>query len=543
MSESPVATTDSADAGPGSGAQFALRFLILFAVGSAAVWALEVAEHQGAISKLGESSARLVICSILLSALAISARRLERSVRFAVTLCIVFLGAELGFEILEDLRVISALFNGFWKHAIEKFIVACWTCAGFYLIYSLVNGLDKSNAALRIRDREMQTSHRELQAAMESLKLAQAQTIEHERMSALGRMASGVAHDLNNALTPVESLSRAMLEESIEFDREAMELVHLGAEHSINVVKNLQHFYRPVNTDEHEVVDLANVVQRTVALTKFRVSDSNGERGVTTEVRTRLEDNCLIRGNATELVQLVTNLVLNAIEAMDEGGEITVSTSRIGDEIKLQVADQGCGMTRGEIEQCIEPFYSGKEHGSGLGLSVCHGIARRHGAEMEIESCVEAGCQFAVRFPALRVPPPVEETKTTQPISVAGKKILCIDDNEWVRRGTQVLFSSTGVVIDCASDGPSGLELLDANDYDLLVTDLGMKEMSGCEVVARARSQHPQLRIAVVSGWSRDQVLEEFTDRTLPDFVLEKPLTVKAVHDCLTADCSHQGLA
>ena len=496
--------------------------------------ALEVAEEQGTISKLGESGSRLVICSALLGVLVFSARRLERSIRVAVTLCAIFVGAELCFEVLEDIRGIDAVMSRTWKHGIEKFIVACWTCSGFYLIYTLVSELDKSNEKLRKRDVEMQAANHELSHALDRLKDAQAKTIELERMNALGRMASGVAHDLNNALAPVESLSRALLDEKIEFDHGTIELIHLGAEHSMNVVKNLQHFYRPLDTTKHEVIDVADIARRTVELTRLRWSNTEARRGVKFEMVTELAPNCHVRGNSTELVQLVTNLVMNSIESMDDGGRIVIGVTRAQDGVVLSVADQGCGMSQEELERCFEPFFSQKAEGTGLGLSLCHGIARRHRASITVDSPDPVGSRFVVKFPAVQRLDRTPTSNQRELVSLDGKKILCIDDNEWVRRGTKVLFSTTGAELHTASNGASGLELLEANEFDLLVTDLGMKEMSGREVVARVKRRFPRLPVAVVSGWCRDQVLEEFMDCPKPDFVLEKPLNVTAVRDCLT---------
>lgn len=516
--------------------RFANRALFFVALGTLTIFLLDLAERQDVITKSTESLTRLIIGSTLMLLMVKSASRLSGTVQRAVRICVAFVILEMSFEVIEDLDAFNSLpllgKDSDWCHAIEKFIVSGWTCSGIYLIYALIHQLDNSYDRLWNSEVETTAANQRLEQTLVELRESQSQIIQQERLNAIGRMASGVAHDLNNALTPLVAVSHKLQCDSTQTQSDAIELIRDGAEHAAHVVKQLQYFYRTDHDEDHVAVNLSNIVQRAIDLTRFRWSDSAWKGGEQIHINTATQSECFVSGNSTELLQLMINLLLNAIDAIETSGRIDISIRKSGDQIELVVSDNGSGMTEVELEQCFEPFFTTKSHGSGLGLSVCHGIARRHDGKISAERNPDQGTRITVRLPACEPEEIVETPVQERPI--VGKKVLCIDDNDTVRRAMRLLFEESGIEFETAANGHEGLARLRASKYDLLLTDLGMKEMSGREVVANAKASHPELPVGVLSGWSRDQVLSQFNDGgPKPDFVFEKPIEVQIVKDCI----------
>ena len=492
--------------------KFASSAFFVFVLGSATVLAFAIAERGDIISKFSESSARLAVCSLLLLYLISSARGLPRKARFGVYFCSAFLFAELVCEVIEDVDALDRLVlvgrASYWRHTVEKTLVACWTCGAFYLMYVL----------------------------MRELEVAQAQIVKQERLSALGEMASGIAHDLNNALTPVVAVSSAILrEESTPERRKLLGMIQSGAEHAAGVVKQLQHFYRTEKSDlELTAVDVAEVIQDAVELTHFKLVDEALKQGIRNSVQVNSQKDCFVIGNRTELVQVLSNLLMNAADAMPNGGCVTVSVVPTPDHVRIDVADDGLGMSREQHSRCFDPFYTTKPKGSGLGLSVCHGIIARHSGTIDVESKHHQGTKFIIKLPRVTQPRSPNACQNKQPPEDA--RILVIDDDESVRIALTTLLSPAGVDVVTAPNGALGLQAVRDSAYDLILTDLGMPGMTGKEVVSEVRNIRPEARIAVLSGWSRSAVSTQFRDQAAkPDFYLEKPVeSHQTILRCLT---------
>lgn len=485
------------------GSRFAIAAFLIFVLGSATVLGFAIAERSNLISKLSESGARFLVCTLLLSFLISLSRGLPRSARMGVIFCSFFLSTELLCEVIEDIDALDHLplvgRASHWRHMVEKSLVACWTCGTFFLLYVLMRELED----------------------------AQFQVVKQERLSALGQLASGVAHDLNNALTPVVLLSSLLKDEDVTpHQRLLLNQIQTGAEHAGGVVKQLQHFYRTGGHDhgEYEPLDLSEVVRESVNLTHYRLVDESLKQGVRNTIRVDAPESSFVLGNKTELIQVISNLLINAADAMPNGGCVRVSVKGTKERVTVEVSDEGVGMSAEQCARCFEPFYTTKEKGSGLGLSVCHGIGSRHRGDISVDSVATKGTVFTIRFPRV-----LERTSTTQPRcqfkNAAATRILIIDDEEPVRNALSALLTKSGIKVDHASNGSTGVRLAGSNRYDLVLTDVGMPGMNGNEVVTELRSIDPNMRIAVLSGWSHTQVTNSFLEqRAQPDFVLEKPI-------------------
>jgi signal transduction histidine kinase len=218
-----------------------------------------------------------------------------------------------------------------------------------------------------------------LERAISELKIAEKRVVRCDRLAMLGQMTSGVVHDLNNALSPV--LAAAELLRPTDFvaeQRDALTLIRAGANHASHVLQQLQYFYRAdMSEAASERLSIAEVVQQAVQLTRFRWRDEALRNGIVIELQTAIPDDCFVSGNRTELVQVFTNLILNASQSMPSGGCIRILASSTQDAVSVVVSDEGTGMSSNERANCFKPFFTTKREGSGLGLSICHDTVHR----------------------------------------------------------------------------------------------------------------------------------------------------------------------
>ena len=249
---------------------------------------------------------------------------------------------------------------------------------------------------------ELSQSNDKLRQALDQLQTAQENAIKRERLSALGQMAAGVAHDINNALAPLLSYSELLTADAqIQgHNRERIELIRLGVSDTAGIVKRLEHFYRKSHNREFlDSLDLAEVVSQVVEMTKPKwqnIAQSEGkEIAMVIDIRARP----IIDGDPVQIRAVLTNLVFNAVDAIVRQGTITITLTDSSDRAILEVIDNGDGMTKEQLKHCLEPFYTSKPKGSGLGLSECHGVVRQHGGEIEIVSEFGRGTRVRVLLP------------------------------------------------------------------------------------------------------------------------------------------------
>src|ERR1700704_269282 len=253
---------------------------------------------------------------------------------------------------------------------------------------------------------DLRETNRELEKALSELKATQQQIIQQERLSAIGQMASGIAHDFNNTLMPILGFADLLLEndallaDKVEA-RKCLEMLLTAARDETNVVNRLREFYRPIATDEEfPIVDLAKIVKQAISLTEPKWRHQAQANGLTVTVSTELKALPIVAGEESQLREVLTNLIFNAVDAMPEGGSISLETSIEGERAVIKVRDTGTGMIETVRQRCLEPFFSTKgEGGTGLGLSMVYGIVERHRGLLEIQSTVGQGTTFIIRLP------------------------------------------------------------------------------------------------------------------------------------------------
>jgi PAS domain S-box-containing protein len=381
--------------------------------------------------------------------------------------------------------------------------------------------------------------NRRLRAALADLEVAQQQIVQQERLRALGTMASGIAHDFNNALAPVLGYSELLLHVPGSLDdkeklRTYLHLIHTGAQDAVSVVRRLREFYRQRDDDEVLApVDLHAVVEEAISLTQPRWKNQAQGSGRTIRVQTALQPVPLVLGNAAELREALTNLIFNAVDALPSGGDIFIATRESDGQVTLEVRDTGTGMTEQVRARCLEPFFTTKgEGGTGLGLSMVHGIVRRHNGSIEIESAIGKGTTCRIRLPVAAA----QEQAAPAVVSAApvrGLRVLLVDDEPQVRQVTCEYLASDGHTVVAAVDGYEAVEAFRAGRFDLVITDRAMPRMNGDQVAAAVKQLAPETPVILLTGFG-DLLAAAGEKPAGVDAVVSKPVTLAGLRQLMS---------
>jgi signal transduction histidine kinase/CheY-like chemotaxis protein len=389
--------------------------------------------------------------------------------------------------------------------------------------------------------------HDSLRQAYDDLRRTQEAVLEQERLRALGQMASGIAHDINNAISPVAVYVDALLTHETGFSqraREQLTIIQRAVEDVAHTVARMGEFYRKHSAQlKLEPVSVKNVLHNVLDLTRARWIDMAQERGVVVEAQIEAaEDDPTVMGIESELREALVNLVFNAVDAMPGGGRLALRAGRAGDSVSrvfIEVADTGVGMDDATRRRCLEPFFTTKgERGSGLGLAMVYGIAQRHGADLEIVSAPGEGSTFRILFPAL-TPVPLPKVSDSVALPPRNTRILLIDDDPVLLTSLREVLEQEGHEIKTANGGKAGIEaFLDALNaglpFPVVITDLGMPHVDGRAVAAAIKAAAAQTSIIMLTGWGQRLVEEGDT----PDgvrVVLGKPPRLADLRRCLAS--------
>ncbi len=346
--------------------------------------------------------------------------------------------------------------------------------------------------------------------------------IRSEKLRAIGEMASGVAHDFNNLLSSIVGWSDIMLRTDLTPRlQECATAIHQAAIDGTETVKRIQEYTRIRRDTEFSNVDINDVVRGAVELARPRWKDGPEKAGIAINLTTHLSPLPLVRGNPSDLREVILNIILNAVDAMPAGGEIRVRTGETGGAVFVSIADSGSGMSEEVQKEIFDPFFTTKgSSGSGLGLSIGYGIISRHGGEITVESSPGRGSTFTVTLPVAQPVREEAETPTERPPQHA--RILLIDDDERVLRAVQALLESDGHAVTACSGGAQGVDAFARDEHDLVITDLGMAGLNGWEVTARVKEIAPDTPVVLLTGWGAELTAEDLAQANV-DAMIQKP--------------------
>jgi signal transduction histidine kinase/CheY-like chemotaxis protein len=363
----------------------------------------------------------------------------------------------------------------------------------------------------------------ELGAALRQIESSQQQLVQAERLGALGEMAAGVAHDFNNLLQVVVGRAQLLLM-SVEDPRwrRDLETIRKAALDGAHTLRRIQEFTRTRHTQPFAAVDLAGLAQDVLDLTRDRWQGDAAGRVVAYDVALEAEPVPPVQGVPEELREVVMNLVLNALDAMPEGGRLRCRVSAESTAVAISVTDTGCGMTDETKRRVLEPFFTTKgPRGTGLGLAVSWGIVKRHGGSIAIDSIPGHGSTFTVRLPVTK-PAGSAAPEPARP-RVHAARVLLIDDDDAVRQVLRDLLVTRGHTVVEANSGETALVHCERGSVDLVVTDVSMPGMTGWDVATTCQQRFPELPVGFVTGWG-DRLDPERARRCGVRFVLTKPV-------------------
>ena len=382
--------------------------------------------------------------------------------------------------------------------------------------------LQSHNIFLEERVHERTT---QLESTLANLRATQAQVIKRERLAALGVMASGIAHDFNNTLSSILGYGELLLENPNQLDY--LERILSAGHDARQIVRRLREFYKSGNDGEpYTAVNFNAMIDQAVSVTMPRWSGQALTWGAHITVKRQLGEIPFVAGNPVELRELLTNLIFNAVDALPHGGQILIRTATEGDTAVIRLIDDGVGMDADTVRRCLEPFFTTKgEHGTGLGLSVAHGIVQRHKGTIHIESEPHVGTTVTLRFPGT-TEAAITAALPVTPVLERPLKILFVDDQPIICELVSELLRSDGHAVDTAGSGGLALEKCQRVNYDLVITDLAMPGMNGGQLAGVLRQLNPTKPIIMLTGFA-DLVGDASGPNTNIDLVLAKPASLE----------------
>ena len=388
-----------------------------------------------------------------------------------------------------------------------------------------------------------------LQRAYDDLRQSQQVVMQQGRLRALGQMASGIAHDINNAISPIALYADALLEREpglSESGRGYVQVIQRAIDDVVHTVARMREFYRQREPSLILLpVSLNELVRQVTDHTRARWSDMPQQRGLVIEPRLELAaDLPLVVGVESEIREALINLVFNALDAMPSGGTLTLRTFVHEEgEVCVEVRDSGVGMDEDTRRRCMEPFFTTKgERGTGLGLAMVYGIAQRHGADTVIDSTPGRGTAVQIRFPRRNVTAGAAVSVEESTVLVPRMRMLLVDDDPLLLKSLRDILEGDGHLVSIANGGQDGIDTFAAalqrrEPFGVVITDLGMPYVDGRSVARAIKELSRRTPVILLTGWGQ-RLLQDGDIPAHVDHVLSKPPKVRLLRGVLAQCCA-----
>lgn len=382
------------------------------------------------------------------------------------------------------------------------------------LLYSIVFDVTERN---RIR-KSLEEKQNDLGRTLKELQLAQKQLVQRERLAAVGQFTAGIAHDFNNLLTGILTTAEFMkLSDNLtDEQQDDVDVIVRSGERAASMIRQLLDFCSQSSSECH-AVDLGALVHESAAFLRSSIPD-------TITLRLQVDDDQSVHANATQLQQVLTNLIFNARDSMPDGGELSVSVREVtidnneqercalcqanlsGNWVRLEVADMGHGIEIEDLPRIFEPFFTlnRSRQGSGLGLAQVAGIVNQHDGHIAVSSSPKNGTAFRVYLPPHSNPltPSEAAIDAEAPRLGGGQRILLVEDEPVVRHAVAKMLSYLNYQVVLSSDGQEAIEIFqNDSDFDLVLSDIVMPKMDGLKLLARLKESRPTMPVVLMSGY------------------------------------------
>jgi signal transduction histidine kinase len=426
----------------------------------------------------------------------------------------------------EDARVHIRIIHPLWQ--------TTWAYIGYVIIF--IVGLV---SLIKLRERKLEADKRllaqmveekteELKKSYAKLEHSQQELIQATKMKAIGTMASGMAHSFNNLLMMILGSSQLLLEKfkDTAADKQ-IRTIEKAANDGAEIIKILQKFGRTEGESFKKSINLNEIVEETIEIAHFKLSDQKRLHDVTVGIQTNLEPIAPVNGNVSELRLVFIDLVVNAIESYKTSGMIQIFTYSEGEKVVVKIKDKGVGIEKEILDHIFDPFYkTGSGRGDGLGLSQIYSVINQHGGTIKVDSYPGQGTEVIIKLPA----EPVEEVQNVvedRPVKGSTEKaIFIVEDEQMIRDLYVEVLEMKGHSVLSFSSGEDALEQWENNGYKLIICDLGLPGMNGWEFIAKVRETDTYVPIIVLTGWG-NEIGEERAKELDVQKVLAKPVSLE----------------
>ena len=382
----------------------------------------------------------------------------------------------------------------------------------------------------KLVEKDLIETNIKLEKTMVKLEETQRQIVQQEKLRSLGQMTSGICHDINNSLTPIMGYIDLLRDDEDLMKRNEKEfnMIIKSTKNIARTIDRLKDFYKNKLSEENLYEkDINKIIMNTIELTAHRWKNMAESTGLVIEIKTDFQmDLPTVRIDESEIMEALTNLILNACDAMPDGGTLHFKTTQIVDKISIELTDTGIGMDAETLEHCIEPFFTTKgNQGTGLGLSMVYGVIERHEGEIMIDSHKNNGTTVKIILPINMTK---DEKKLISDISSfsASLKILVVEDDEIISGMLKQILLKRNHSIEISKNGKEALKMFiqeqrTGRPFNLVITDLGMPEMDGISLSKILKKTSPGLPIILLTGWG---TLMNKDEHPSIDCLLKKPI-------------------
>ncbi len=363
--------------------------------------------------------------------------------------------------------------------------------------------------------------------------------IREEKLRALGSMAAGIAHDFNNLLMAIlGNVELLQLDLKGTPYEKRLNNIELCVQDGAKTIKRLQSFVRHTHTPKTEngqATCVAHIISEAIELTRPMWKDSCQKKGCLIKIETNLDESVMTDIPGYELREILTNLILNAVDAMQNGGKIRLSTYIRDSKAVIEVADNGSGMDSETKKHIFDPYFTTKEVGSsGLGLSIVYGLVTNAGGTIEVESEPGHGTTFSITLPCHCSSEKKANKNRNKVQEEQGKqlRILAVDDETQIVELIRLMLKEAGHQVVSCSDSIKAREMIKEEKFDLVLTDLGMPGISGWEIARAVKEKNPGTPVVLMTGWGAGYEGKDLSDKCV-DEVISKPFRMKNILNVL----------
>ena len=388
-------------------------------------------------------------------------------------------------------------------------------------------------------------THSALQRAYDDLRQTQQAVLQQERLRALGEMASGIAHDINSALSPMALYTDALLEREQRLSAQGrgyLQVIQRAIDDVAQTVARMREFYRHRNPQlALAPIQMNRLVEQVIDLTRAQWRDIPQQSGVVIEMeRELLPELPDFMGIESEVRDALTNLIFNAIDAMPAGGILSLRTGIASDGtgVYVEVCDSGVGMDEDTRRRCLEPFFTTKvERSAGFGLATVYGTVQRHSADIDIRSMTGLGTTVRLSFlRQLDGPPLAGESAAAMP-PLPRLRILVVDDDPLLLKSLRDILEADGHDVTTANGGQLGIDDFHAAvqrdaAFGVVISDLGMPYVDGRKVASAVKILSPSTPVILLTGWD-ERLMAEGDLPAHVDRVLGKPPKLHQLREAL----------